>query len=164
MLFLSYQEVDFPKVTHTVSNRSIEAMAMNHFKADLHKIPLNLQHYGNTCSLYLPISFIFFFKCLCTVIETLQKNASIIIGKNFQLRSMQGKGLPQLLQSTTAISRALITDRQLRESEVEKKCCGVKSQWHSYSSTLSYVDSVKNSLFNFPRHSNPLLLLTPEGT
>lgn len=164
MLFFSCQEVHFPKVTHTVSNRSIEAMAMNHFKADLRKIPLNLQHYGNTCLLYLSISFIFFFRCLCTVIETLQKNTSIIIGKNFQLRSIQSKGFPQLMQSTTAISRALITDMQFRESEVEKKYCEVKSQWHSYGSTLSYVDSVKNSLLNFPCHSNPLLLLTPEGT
>lgn len=56
---------------------------------------------------------------------------------------MQSKGLPQLKQSTTAISRVLISNMQFRESEVEKKYCEVKSQWHSYSSTLSYVDSVK---------------------
>lgn len=72
-----------------------------------------------------------------------KKNASTINGKNFQMKSMQSKGLPQLKQSTTAISRVLISNMQFRESEVEKKYCDVKSQWHSYSSTLSYVDSVK---------------------
>lgn len=73
MLIFSCQEVDFPKVTYAVSNRGTEAMGTNQFKTDGYKIPLNLERYVNTCLNYLLISFIFFFKFLLTVIETLQK-------------------------------------------------------------------------------------------
>lgn len=164
MLFFSCQEVDFPKVTHTVSNRSTEAMAM----------PFKSRCIQNTTEpsalwqhlLALSSNFINFLlkMFVYSYWDPAKKNASIIIGKNFQLKSMQTKGFPQPKQSTTAISRVLIANTQFRESEVEKKCCEVKSQWHSYSSKLSYVDSVKNSVLNFPCHSNPLLLLTTEGT
>lgn len=136
---------------------------MNHFKADVYKIPLNLQHYGNTCFIFQFNSFSSSNVCL-QLLKPCKKKASIINGKNFRLKSMQSKGLPQLKQSTTEISRVLISNMQFRESEVETKYCEVKSQWHSYSSTSSYVDSVKNSLLNFPCHSNLLLLLTSEGT
>lgn len=71
MLIFSYQEVDFPKITYTVSNRGTEAMGTNQFKTD--KVPLNLEHRVNTSLNYVPVSFIFFFKFLLTVIETLQK-------------------------------------------------------------------------------------------
>lgn len=74
MLLFKCQGVDFTKVANTVSNKSIEAMAMNHFKAEVYKVPLNLpalwQHL-----LALSSNFIFFFKCLFTVIETLQKKS-----------------------------------------------------------------------------------------
>lgn len=63
----------FPEVTYTVSNRGTEAMGTNQFKTDGYKIPLDLEHYVSTCLNYLPISFIFFFKFLFTIIETLQK-------------------------------------------------------------------------------------------
>lgn len=48
-------------------------MGTNQFKTDGYKIPLDLEHYVSTCLNYLPISFIFFFKFLFTIIETLQK-------------------------------------------------------------------------------------------
>lgn len=73
MLIFSYQEVDFPKITYTVSNSATEAMGTNRFKTDRYKVPLNLEHCVNSSLNYVPVSFIFFFKFLLTVIKTLQK-------------------------------------------------------------------------------------------